>query len=120
MVRLIQQGQAKTGVYFVARRRLLAAIVTHSPTLAAGGHRASRRTSSSSGLTAREVEVLRLVAQGKSNREIAAELFIAEKTARNHIERVYTKLGVNNRTQASLAAIDRGLAASPVDAATGP
>ena len=66
------------------------------------------------------MEVLRLVAQGKSNREIAAELFIAEKTARNHIERVYTKLGVNNRTQASLAAIDRGLAASPVDAATGP
>ena len=88
--------------------------------LAAAGHRASRRTSSSAGLTAREVEVLRLVAQGRSNREIAAELFIAEKTARNHIERVYTKLGVNNRTQASLAAIDRGLAASPVDAATGP
>ena len=88
--------------------------------LAAGGHRVSRRTSSSAGLTAREVEVLRLVAQGKSNREIAAELFIAEKTARNHIERVYTKLGVNNRTQASLAAIDRGLAASPVDASTEP
>ena len=52
---------------------------------------------------------LRLVAQGRSNREIATELFIAEKTARNHIERVYTKLGVNNRTQATLAAIDRGL-----------
>ena len=87
-----------------------------------GGGRASGIAADipSSGLTAREVEVLRLVAQGKSNREIAAELFIAEKTARNHIERVYTKLGVNNRTQASLAAIDRGLAAFPVDAATGP
>ncbi len=79
--------------------------------LAAAGHRPSRRTVPSAGLTAREVEVLRLVAQGRSNREIAAELFIAEKTARNHVERVYTKLGVNNRTQATLAAIDRGLAA---------
>ena len=88
--------------------------------LAAAGHRVSRRTSQSGGLTAREVEVLRLVAQGRSNREIAAELYIAEKTARNHIERVYSKLGVNNRTQASLAAIDRGLAVFPVDVATGP
>jgi HD-GYP domain-containing protein (c-di-GMP phosphodiesterase class II) len=88
--------------------------------LAAAGHRASRRGSWSAGLTAREVEVLRLVAQGRSNREIAAELFIAEKTARNHIERVYAKLGVNNRTQASLAAIDRGLMGFPVDAAAGP
>jgi HD-GYP domain-containing protein (c-di-GMP phosphodiesterase class II) len=77
--------------------------------LAAAGHRTSRRTSWPDGLTAREVEVLRLVAQGRSNREIAAELFIAEKTARNHVERVYAKLGVNNRTQATLAAIDRGL-----------
>ena len=82
--------------------------------MAAAGHRASRRTSRSAGLTAREIEVLRLVAQGRSNREIAAELFIAEKTARNHVERVYAKLGVNNRTQASLAAIDRGLASFPV------
>ncbi|HUO39065.1 MAG TPA: HD domain-containing phosphohydrolase [Mycobacterium sp.] len=85
--------------------------------LAAAGHRASRRTPWSAGLTAREVEVLRLVAQGRSNREIAAELFIAEKTARNHVEHVYAKLGVNNRTQASLAAIDRGLAGFPVDGA---
>ncbi|WP_241010943.1 HD domain-containing phosphohydrolase [Mycobacterium camsae] len=77
--------------------------------LAAAGHRHARRTSWSSGLTAREVEVLRLVAQGRSNKEIAAELFIAEKTARNHVERIYAKLGVNNRTQASLAAIDRGM-----------
>jgi DNA-binding CsgD family transcriptional regulator len=88
--------------------------------LAAAGHRGSRRTSRSAGLTAREIEVLRLVAQGRSNREIAAELFIAEKTARNHVERVYAKLGVNNRTQASLAAIDRGLASFPVHTAARP
>jgi HD-GYP domain-containing protein (c-di-GMP phosphodiesterase class II) len=79
--------------------------------LAAAGHRVSRRTKGSAGLTAREVEVLRLVAQGRSNRDIAGELFIAEKTARNHVEHLYAKLGVNNRTQATLAAIDRGLAA---------
>ena len=53
----------------------------------------SRRAPFSAGLTAREVEVLRLVAQGRSNREIADELFIAQKTARNHVERVYAKLG---------------------------
>ena len=86
--------------------------------MAAAGHRVSRRTSPPTGLTAREIEVLRLVAQGRSNREIAAELFIAEKTARNHVERVYAKLGVNNRTQASLAAIDRGLASFPSQVAT--
>jgi HD-GYP domain-containing protein (c-di-GMP phosphodiesterase class II) len=85
--------------------------------LTAAGHRSPKRASFSAGLTAREVEVLRLVAQGRSNREIADELFIAQKTARNHVERVYAKLGVNNRTQATLAAIDRGLAGSSVQAA---
>lgn len=78
--------------------------------LAAAGHRVGR-AKTSGGLTARETEVLRLVAQGHSNREIATKLFIAEKTARNHVEHLYAKLGVNNRTQATLAAIDRGLTA---------
>ncbi|MGZ4556551.1 MAG: response regulator transcription factor, partial [Mycobacteriaceae bacterium] len=86
--------------------------------LASAGHRSPRQAPFSAGLTAREVEVLRLVAQGRSNRQIADELFIAEKTARNHVERVYAKLGVNNRTQATLAAIDRGLAGSSVDIST--
>ena len=86
--------------------------------LAAAGHRSPKQPAFSAGLTAREVEVLRLVAQGRSNREIAEELFIAPKTARNHVERVYAKLGVNNRTQATLAAIDRGLAGASVPAST--
>jgi DNA-binding NarL/FixJ family response regulator len=88
--------------------------------LAAAGHRASRRTPWPAGLTDREVEVLRLVAQGRSNREIASELCIAQKTAGNHVEHVYTKLGVSNRTQASLAAIDLSLTGFPVDAAAAP
>lgn len=88
--------------------------------LAAAGHRTMRRTPWPAGLTDREVDVLRLVAQGRSNRQIAAELYIAEKTAGNHVEHVYTKLGVNNRTQASLAAIDWGLTGTSVDAGTRP
>lgn len=87
--------------------------------LTAAGHRSEPRSGPSSRLTAREVEVLRLVAQGRSNREIGSTLFIAEKTARNHVERVYAKLGVSNRTQATLAAIDRGLAGPALDTAGG-
>jgi HD-GYP domain-containing protein (c-di-GMP phosphodiesterase class II) len=58
------------------------------------------------GLTGREVEVLRLVAQGASNKEIAAKLVISEKTARNHVERSYAKIGVSNRIGASMYALE--------------
>ncbi|KUI39196.1 HD domain-containing phosphohydrolase [Mycobacterium sp. GA-2829] len=61
------------------------------------------------GLTAREAEVLRLVAQGATNKDIAARLVISEKTARNHVERTYAKLGVSNRVAASLYALEHGL-----------
>lgn len=77
--------------------------------LAAAGHRIKRRAPWPAGLTGREVEVLRLVALGYTNRQIATELTIAPKTTRNHVEHLYTKLGVHNRTQAGLAAIDLGL-----------
>ncbi|MFZ2528267.1 MAG: HD domain-containing phosphohydrolase [Rhodococcus sp. (in: high G+C Gram-positive bacteria)] len=77
--------------------------------LAAAGHRTTRRAPWPAGLTGREVEVLRLVAFGQSNRQIAAELHITPKTARNHVEHLYTKLCVHNRTQAGLAAIELGL-----------
>ena len=76
----------------------------------------SKQSSGAQPLSEREREVLQLVARGHTYKQIGAELFIAEKTARNHVERVYAKLGVNNRTQASLAAIDRGLAGFPADA----
>jgi HD-GYP domain-containing protein (c-di-GMP phosphodiesterase class II) len=65
------------------------------------------------GLTAREVDVLRLVAQGASNKEIAAKLVISGKTARNHVERTYAKIGVSNRVAASMYALERGLAGRP-------
>ena len=50
-------------------------------------------------------------ATGASNREIAAKLVISEKTARNHVERTYAKIGVSNRIGASMYALQNGLAA---------
>ena len=60
-------------------------------------------------LTRREVEVLGLMAQGRTNPEIARELVIARPTAKTHVERVIRKLGVSDRTQAVVRAIDLGL-----------
>jgi len=61
------------------------------------------------GLTARELEVLRLVAIGLSNREIAAELFISAKTASVHVSNIMSKLGVANRVEAAALAYRLGL-----------
>lgn len=60
-------------------------------------------------LTARELEVLKLVAQGCSNRGIANTLGIAEKTARIHVSNILGKIGVSDRTQLAIEAIQRGL-----------
>jgi HD-GYP domain-containing protein (c-di-GMP phosphodiesterase class II) len=77
--------------------------------LAAAGHRVSRRQAGVAGLTPREVEVLRLLARGLSSREIAARLVISHKTARNHIEHIYVKVGASGRVSASLFAMQHGL-----------
>jgi NarL family two-component system response regulator LiaR len=60
-------------------------------------------------LTEREIEVLRLVTQGKSNREIAQELVISEKTAKAHVSNILGKLGVEDRTQMAVYAIKHNL-----------
>lgn len=79
--------------------------------LAEAGHaRASARSRARvAGLTAREQEVLVLLARGASARDVARELVIAEKTARNHTEHVYAKLGVSSRAEAALYAMRHGL-----------
>jgi DNA-binding NarL/FixJ family response regulator len=60
-------------------------------------------------LTAREAEVLQLVARGKSNKEIAAALAIAENTAKNHLKNILEKLHLENRVQAATYAMRKGL-----------
>jgi HD-GYP domain-containing protein (c-di-GMP phosphodiesterase class II) len=77
--------------------------------LNAAGHRVAARREWPAGLTTREVEVLRLLARGLSCKQIAQHLVISPKTASNHIEHVYAKLGVTNRALASLFAAKHGL-----------
>lgn len=81
--------------------------------LAAAGHRPRRRRTWPAGLTNREVEVLRRAVNGMSSREIAADLVISEKTARNHLEHIYAKVGVSNRVGATLFAVRHGLVGGP-------
>ena len=77
--------------------------------LGAVGYRVPQRRGGPAGLTAREVEVLRLLARGLSNREIAARLVISPKTAGNHIEHIYAKIDASSRATASLFAMQHGL-----------
>jgi DNA-binding NarL/FixJ family response regulator len=77
--------------------------------LAAAGHTVPRRRDGPAGLTAREVEVLRLLARGLTNKEIATQLVISPKTARNHVEHIYSKIGATHRAGAALFAIRHGL-----------
>lgn len=77
--------------------------------LTACGQRSRRRRSWPSGLTAREVEVLALLARGHSNRQIADRLVITPKTAANHIAHIYTKIDVSSRAAATLFASRHGL-----------
>jgi len=94
------QGEVQAG-------RLDAEVV--EAVLKAAGHRVSRRRSGPAGLTAREVDVLRLLARGSSSKEIATALVISPKTARNHIEHIYVKIDAKSRVQASLFAVRNGL-----------
>jgi len=63
----------------------------------------------SPGLTARELDVLKLIVAGKSNKEIGEELRISEATVKTHINNILSKLGVTDRTQATTAALQRGI-----------
>ena len=77
--------------------------------LRAAGHRVGKRRTLPAGLTAREVEVLRLVARGLTNKQIAEQLVISRKTAGNHVQHIYTKAAISNRAQASMFAVKHDL-----------
>jgi HD-GYP domain-containing protein (c-di-GMP phosphodiesterase class II) len=79
--------------------------------LRAAGHESTRRTERPAGLTAREVEILRLLALGLLNKEIARRLEITPKTVSNHVEHIYAKIGVSSRAAAGLFATEHGLLA---------
>jgi HD-GYP domain-containing protein (c-di-GMP phosphodiesterase class II) len=78
--------------------------------LAVAGHPASRsRAGGPAGLTTREADVLALLAQGLPNKGIARQLGVSPKTVSNHVEHIYTKLGVTNRAAAAMRAMQAGL-----------
>ncbi|HEY2768079.1 MAG TPA: HD domain-containing phosphohydrolase [Solirubrobacteraceae bacterium] len=77
--------------------------------LAVAGHRVPRRREGPAGLTQREIEVLRLLARGLSNKAIAQRLVISPKTVGNHVEHIYTKIDATNRAGASFFATRHGL-----------
>lgn len=77
--------------------------------LGAAGHRRRVRTSRPAGLTGRQVDVVRLLATGMSNRAIADRLVISPRTAEHHVQDVYTKIGVSSRAAAAMFAMEHGL-----------
>jgi DNA-binding NarL/FixJ family response regulator len=88
--------------------------------LAALGERVERRLGriaaaqlANGGLTRREVEVVRLVAVGQTNREIARELFLSPRTVDTHVQNIRTKLGCRSRADAARRATELGLVAPP-------
>ena len=78
--------------------------------LAAAGRRAAPPPPGWPGdLTDREVDVLRLIARGLSNRQVAERLFISPKTVGRHVENLYAKIGISSRAAAAVFAMEHGL-----------
>ena len=78
--------------------------------LDAGGHPITRtREALPAGLSEREVEVLRLVARGLTNRQIGEQFTISPRTAEHHVQHIYTKLGVSSRAAAAVFAMEHDL-----------
>ena len=71
---------------------------------------APRKADAGAQLTEREREVLRLLAEGRSNKEIARSLVVSERTVKGHVSNILGKLGLQDRTQAALYAVRNGLA----------
>jgi DNA-binding NarL/FixJ family response regulator len=106
-VRVVAAGEAllAPGV----TRRLIIEFARLRPHTAAEVTGAAGRPGAFAALTPRETEVLRLVAEGLSNTEIAARLVVTEETVKTHVSRILSKLGLRDRTQAVVAAYESGL-----------
>jgi DNA-binding NarL/FixJ family response regulator len=102
-VRLVAEGES---LLFPASVRQLAAQYVED-----GGNRAARAAMERAQLTEREAEVLRLMARGLSNAEIAARLIVGTETVKSHVSAVLAKLGARDRTQAVIAAYESGFVA---------
>ncbi|QAY61522.1 response regulator transcription factor [Microbacterium protaetiae] len=99
-VRVVASGDALLAPRVT--RRLIAQFATQKP-------RTTRASTALNDLTDREREVLQLIGEGRSNTEIAAELFIAEQTVKTHVGKVLGKIGARDRVQAVIFAYDTGL-----------
>ncbi|MER6350269.1 response regulator transcription factor [Streptomyces sp. NPDC001634] len=102
-VRLVAEGES---LLFPASVRQLTSAYGDS-----GGNRAARAAMERAALTEREAEVLRLMARGLSNAEIAGKLVVGTETVKSHVSAVLAKLGARDRTQAVIAAYESGFVA---------
>ena len=107
---LLARAYAELGDADAAQRELDAAVMVFERLGASWDARAVSGLGYPGGLTGREVEVLALVATGKSNREVAGSLVLSEKTVARHLSNIFTKLNVSSRTEAAAYAFDHGLA----------
>ena len=98
-VRVVARGDALLAPQIT--RRLIAEFARHPPQ--------AHKTEQLRELTERELEVLKLIARGLSNAEIAGELYVSETTIRTHVARILTKLGLRDRVQAVVLAYETGL-----------
>jgi len=104
-VRTVHAGEALLAP--TATRRLIARLVAQEPSTSPSALALDRL------LTTREREILTLIARGRSNQEIAADLVISEGTVKTHVGRVFAKLALRDRAQAVVAAYESGLVSVP-------
>lgn len=102
-IRVVHSGQTTLD------QRVTEKVTQHLVALATGVKPPTPETHDEHPLSERELEVVGLIARGMTNKQIATELVIAEKTARNHVSRILEKLGLTRRTQAAAWAMKEGL-----------
>jgi DNA-binding NarL/FixJ family response regulator len=106
-VRVVAAGEALLAP--AVTRRLISEFARLRPQAVAGVPGAAGRPGALAALTPRETEVLRLVAEGLSNTEVAGRLVVTDETVKTHVSRILSKLGLRDRTQAVVAAYESGL-----------